>query len=135
VIHRSFKNAKTRSANGSSAGRIAVQDRRGWRWGKWRLQPGNRTLVLDDPTPQYQIDLDRITNGAHLLDWIFQIQKKSWSNSKMVGDLVAAFQDLFDPQANGAIGTVDPVQHLRNLRRRRSWIADQLKRSAPRDGR
>jgi len=67
-------------------------------WGGWRLEKdlvGKYFLYLDS----YPIDLEEINSCAAMLDWIFQINKHSYSKES-VKDLVRAFDDIFDPQAN-----------------------------------
>lgn len=41
----------------------------GRQWGNWKLHAQNLTLVY----PQYEIDLESITDSAARLDWIFQL--------------------------------------------------------------
>lgn len=48
----------------------------------------------------YEIDLERVRDSAAMLDWIFQIRGKSWATSRVMRDLIEAFDDLFKPQAN-----------------------------------
>jgi hypothetical protein len=67
-------------------------------WGGWRLEKdlvGKYFLYLDS----YPIDLEEINSCAAMLDWIFQLNKHSYSKES-VKDLVRAFDDIFDPQAN-----------------------------------
>ena len=42
----------------------------------------------------YQIDLERCTNSAQLLDWLFQIQGKNWCSPELIFDLMTFFDDL-----------------------------------------
>jgi len=67
-------------------------------WGGWRLEKdliGKYFLYFDS----YPIDLESINSCAAMLDWIFQLNKHSYSKES-VKDLVRAFRDIFDPQAN-----------------------------------
>ena len=54
-----------------------------------------------------------------MLDWIFQIAGKAWATDEIVGRLVAAFDDLFQPQRNlcsgGRPSKINPTEHLRGL--------------------
>jgi hypothetical protein len=44
--------------------------------------------------PLYQIPVDEMTNSASILDWIFQVQEKTWASSSDVGDLVGAIESI-----------------------------------------
>ena len=70
-------------------------------WGKWRLDTTRLQLILEDRPglPRYFVDLCRMGRSAAVLDWIFQVQGKSWCRAKDVADLVSAVRDIFDPQA------------------------------------
>lgn len=80
------------------------------RWGSWRLVPENLTLEHDNT---YYIDLEDMTNSAEMLDWIFQVRDKPWATAEVMSDLLRAFYDILDPQANlssfGAEKTADSV--------------------------
>jgi hypothetical protein len=47
----------------------------------------------------YEIDLEDCTTSAEVLDWIAQIEAKTWGTPIVVGHLVTALCDLLDPQA------------------------------------
>lgn len=70
------------------------------RWGAWRLNRRSLELTIDRDGFQYEIDLERITTSAQMLDWIYQLRGKMWMRSVDIADLVAAFDDIFNPQAN-----------------------------------
>jgi hypothetical protein len=72
---------------------------------------------------RYEIDIERVHSSAAMLDWIYQINKKAWATTKVMKDLLAAFDDVFDAQANlcscslgGGTGKVikDPGAFLQN---------------------
>jgi hypothetical protein len=71
------------------------------RWTGWELcthtMPGY--LVHDDYG--YSIELAGITDSAQMLDWIYQIRGKSWTDdhSHLTG-LLQAFRDILDPQGS-----------------------------------
>ena len=56
----------------------------------------------------YEVDLERINSTAEMLDWIFQLNHKNRcddsiygnENHDLIGDLIQAFNDIFEPQAN-----------------------------------
>ena len=94
-------------------------------WGGWRLQTSNWVLIYEETrnqrrVPIYEIDLERCTTSAALLDWIFQINGKGWG-PKAMADLIDAFDDIFYPQKNlcsacnyGGIGKqIDATAYLR----------------------
>ena len=66
-------------------------------WGPWRLDPQWYVLVRDDP--RYEIDLEKCTSSAHVLDWIMQINGKTWGDHATIAGLVHAFDDLLHPQS------------------------------------
>lgn len=74
--------------------------RAGQTWGDWRLETDTMHLVLTrgSDAERYYIALRSITSSAPMLDWIFQLRMKSWVTNDIIGDLVSAFQDIFDPQ-------------------------------------
>ena len=61
-------------------------------WGRWTFNPDN--ACLETAAPWYQIPVYELTTSAEILDWIFQVQEKTWSSSEDIGDLVAAIVDL-----------------------------------------
>ena len=54
---------------------------------------GNLTLQLFDARGFwcYEIDLERCTNSAQVLDFIFQVQGKQWATPKLMFNLLRAF--------------------------------------------
>jgi hypothetical protein len=75
------------------------------RWGPWHLDAAQRTLWTDAGGYRYEIDLDRCTSSAQVLDWICQIAGKLWGGSDaghdaIIAGLVRALTDVLHPQAN-----------------------------------
>jgi hypothetical protein len=68
------------------------------RWGNWVFDPNN--LTLTHSAEHYEIDLETIHSSAAILEWIFQIQRKVWATAQTLHDLLRAFRDILDPQAN-----------------------------------
>ncbi|SFQ26564.1 hypothetical protein [Amycolatopsis rubida] len=70
-------------------------------WGPWRLDP--ETLVLfceDDAHPSgYEVDLELCLTSAQVLDWIMQVEMKTWADDAVVAGLVRALNDVLRPQA------------------------------------
>jgi hypothetical protein len=89
----------------------------GSKWGDWTLDAQVLALNLQGDKHSYQINLEDITDSAHMLDWIFQIQMKTWSTNEIIGELINAFQDIFRPQGSlcgsGHSKTIDATVFLR----------------------
>jgi hypothetical protein len=74
-------------------------------WGPWRLDA--ERLALDcylDGSWTYEVDLERCTTSAEVLDWIAQVSGKGWfdaadPDAQVVGHLVMALDALLCPQA------------------------------------
>ena len=67
-------------------------------WGNWMFDSKN--LTLTHTVEGYEIDLEEIHSSAVILDWIFQILSKQWADASTMHDLLRAFDDILDPQAN-----------------------------------
>jgi hypothetical protein len=67
-------------------------------WGDWAFD--EKELTLTHPAVGYEIDLKRIHSSAAILDWIFQIRRKPWADARAMHDLLNAFAEILDPQAN-----------------------------------
>jgi hypothetical protein len=63
-------------------------------WGPWRFDARRRVLDHD----WYEIDLDRCTSSAEVLDWICQVAGKSWADDATIAGLVRALDDVLAPQ-------------------------------------
>lgn len=66
-------------------------------YGPWKFDPKNLTLTHKNG---YEIDVESWTTSAEVLDWIFQIQSKSWNNAETMFTLIVAIEDIVNPQAN-----------------------------------
>jgi hypothetical protein len=96
----------------------------GRQWGEWTFDSERLCLVFQAAPVsrggvrgvapyvgyfgKYEIDLERIHDSAAMLDWIFQIQGKTWASARVTKDLLNAFDSIFNPQANlcsGACGS------------------------------
>jgi hypothetical protein len=65
-------------------------------WGPWTFDRDR--LVLYNQNQGYEIDLERCLTSAEVLDWIAQIEAKSWCDVECLNGLVRAFCDLLRPQ-------------------------------------
>ena len=78
--------------------RLREEKRRFPVWGTWQLTK-NLSLELKGDH-WYEVDLERCLSSAEILDWIVQIQKKSWVTPKIIYDLIQALDDILDIQGN-----------------------------------
>lgn len=90
-------------------------------WGAWTFNPGALTLdLLRNGLPAHSIQLRAITSSACMLEAIFELKSRPWADNGVLGDLITAFQDLFDPRVNlcggGRDRSFDPLVHFRNGR-------------------
>ena len=88
-------------------------------WGCWIYHPENFTLECRDERGFiYEVDLELCRTSAEMLDWIFQVQGKTWATAEIVKDLLDAFDDLLSPQAClcsfGKSGRINPREILRS---------------------
>ena len=89
-------------------------------WGDWTLDAERWCLVFraysvelgdgsgrSEGVPRYtafhglyEVDLERVRDSAALLDWIYQINSKTWATARVTKDLLNALEDVFHPQRN-----------------------------------
>ncbi|MTJ54047.1 hypothetical protein FJR38_16025 [Anabaena sp. UHCC 0253] len=70
-------------------------------WGNWTFNSANLTLTNKTLVGyDYDIDLEKIHSSADILDWIYQVFGKDGCDQKTIHDLVSAFDEILDPQAN-----------------------------------
>jgi hypothetical protein len=71
-------------------------------WGDWTLEAEGESvphLVLKrEGHTDRAINLNEITDGAKMLDWIFQFRMKAWATNDIMGDLLSAFLAIYHPQ-------------------------------------
>lgn len=103
----------------------------------WVYDPDNATLglMLGDHC-FYEIDLERCTTSAAVLDWIMQIARKSpeYIDDATLGALVRELDLRLDPQrtlcgCGKELGPIKPLEVLRqvaadNERDKAPWIVD-----------
>ena len=99
----------------------SIQESNSWTWDRKRR-------VLAYPAYSsgvYEVDLERMPDARAVLDWISQVQKKTWATPVVVGDLVRMLDALLDFQGcicrmdagHGPSG--DAEAHLSKLERRK----------------
>lgn len=74
--------------------------------GRWQLLPDDCALVFQGNSQSkhdrrhagYWIQLDEVLTSSQMLDWIFQIGRKSWGRGAAVAELIEAFQLTLNPQ-------------------------------------
>jgi len=83
-------------------------------WGSWTFNTTNACLEHPMGTSPYQVPVYEMTNSAEILDWIFQIEEKTWATSQVIGDFVAAIADILGRGvAGGGIDhPIDPKKIL-----------------------
>jgi hypothetical protein len=116
-----------RHARATTGGKIAgefieAELFHGRTWGAWVLDTERLCLVFNGKPMmrgsgqdqykafigEYEVDLERISDSASALDWLYQIKGSIWGASGALKDLVNAIGDVFDPQStlcSGACGS------------------------------
>lgn len=64
----------------------------------WKLNL--KTYELEFAGGIYAIPLGEIRNSSIMLDWIFQLNRKTWTTPLIMKKLLDALQYFLDPQAN-----------------------------------
>ena len=87
-------------------------------WGRWTLNTTNACLetTIAPSGATYEVPLDELNTAAATLDWIFQVQEKTWATAQDQGHLIDAIVEIFGRGvASGGIGTtIDTKQVLAN---------------------
>jgi hypothetical protein len=71
-------------------------------WGPWDIDRETFVLRLTLGAYEYEVDLERCTTSAQVLDWICQVARKQWGgdHAAVVSGLVTALDDVLNPQAH-----------------------------------
>ena len=76
-------------------------------WGNWRFSSKDNLLIIrKSPSPGererdlYEVILERCNTSAEILDWIAQLNGKTWTTPEDIGYLVEALNDLLSLQSN-----------------------------------
>jgi hypothetical protein len=67
-------------------------------WGSWTLN--RKTNELGYPPAAYWIPAEQLQSATNLLDWIFQLNSKSWVTPQLMKDFLDAVEDLVHPQSS-----------------------------------
>jgi len=88
----------------------------------WQFDPVRRVLTFYKQPGWwvYEVDLDRCSTSAQVLDWIFQITQKRWATDHVLAALRHALNAMLRPQATlcgsgcerGPIGVPSTLQRL-----------------------
>lgn len=86
-------------------------------WGRWTLNTNTaclETVIAADTGATYQVPVDELSNSAKILDWVFQVEEKTWANSADVGDLVSAVREIIGRgvASSGKDNPLDPKKIL-----------------------
>lgn len=69
------------------------------KYGPWTFDSDKLTLT-HRAYGGYEIDITDMNTCASVLDWIFQIQSKDWTdNPETVASLIQAIEEIINPQA------------------------------------
>ncbi|HEY3451909.1 MAG TPA: hypothetical protein VGK67_36460 [Myxococcales bacterium] len=85
-------------------------------WGSWSFKPETLVLACEAAEAKgYEVDLERCTTSAEMLDWLCQVAEKDWATPDTVGNLVLAFNDLLRPNATVCSMGVEgePIEDVR----------------------
>ena len=69
----------------------------------WQLDKKNMVLTLRIP-PFYEVDLEWMKTSAEILDWVAQVNAKSWATVEIIGQLFKAIDHILQFQANYCSG-------------------------------
>lgn len=69
-------------------------------WGDWKYDAKTLVLVYRANTNEYPIDLERCVTASSVLDWIGQLNEKTWASTECMGHLARALDDLLDLRSN-----------------------------------
>jgi hypothetical protein len=96
-------------------------------FGNWKFNKQNLTLAHSGKGRGYEVALEECTTSAEALDWIFQVESKTWASTEDLGDLVRAIGTLLSPQGTLCSGGQEqgPIDV-------RKVIEQNLKRKNPR---
>ena len=67
-------------------------------WGAWR-HDAERGVITHASSIGYEVPVSEITTADSLVDWIFQLQGKTWLTDEDMRQFLAAIDDLLRPQA------------------------------------
>ena len=67
----------------------------------WKFDPDRLVLDLYDGEGRwiYEVDFERCSTSAEVLDWIFQVAGKTWCTDKILGGLIHMLDKILHPQA------------------------------------
>lgn len=71
-------------------------------WGEWTYDYSSKCLCfrIRGDSEDYYIPLGKINKSSQILDWIFQLNAKTWATPEVMKDLLEALDFLLKPQAN-----------------------------------
>ena len=67
-----------------------------YQYGNWSVNPENLTLDYRHTNGTlYDVPLWEMKNSAEVLDWIFQVEEKTWSTPEDVNNFITALVEIF----------------------------------------
>jgi hypothetical protein len=82
--------------------------------GHWQFNKGLLVLKLTEH-PWYEVDLERCTTSAAVLDWIIQVSLKPWATDSILAELVHKLEEYLQPQQNLCGSAITIQGHGRDL--------------------
>jgi len=92
------KSKETNSAEALSADAKFTPSWRDRTFQNWTVNLDNLTLYC--PRYGYDIDLEKCTDSAQILDWIFHLLNKAWVTEESMIELLLLIKSILDPQGN-----------------------------------
>lgn len=70
----------------------------------WKLNKRSRCLSIKRPDIRkgpgwYDVDLDKCSTSAGVLDWIMQVEGKAWSTDHILAEFVREIRRVLSPQS------------------------------------
>lgn len=80
-------------------------------WGHWTLNSATGTLdcTIPNTTQVYDVPVYDLTDSAEILDWIFQVEEKSWATSEITGEFVEALRTILG-RGVASMGKNNPIK-------------------------
>ena len=88
------------------------------KFGKWEIDAKTGLLRFVDPSIpglNYEIPLYELNTSAEILDWIFQINEKTWASPTDIGNLVKAIETALGRDVAGSEidSPINPKERLK----------------------
>jgi hypothetical protein len=123
IVNNSSSNARLPKSEAQTV-QFCPLPNNGCKWGNWTFNKPTLSLIFRNPKTGwfYDVDLERMTSSARMLDVICQLSDKHAGrvSPSDIGDLIEALNALLRPQANlcswGKDKQFNPTQYLSRKR-------------------